>query len=101
MINDTNNNPITSASMTIARPGVKAFQLNLECRAGYRLTAATPDPEIEIRAKGAPGDSFTDIVAGDIDLTPFAPTIRTFFFEIEAGAGTEVGTQLAQIHVSR
>jgi hypothetical protein len=95
------NELLTSTAMSVAPGGEKLFELDIDCRADYSVTAAIDNPDVEVFAKAAPGDTFTDIVAGALDLTPYAGTRRTIFFKTAADVAADPDTDILQIIVSR
>lgn len=78
----------------------KAFQLDIECKAGYLLSAISPDAGVEIWGKAETGDLFQNLATDPIDLTPYANTVKTFYFEARIDAGEPAETLIFQLIVS-
>lgn len=101
MILDDNGNRLTTASLTIPPNTNKAFTLQIECFDGFSLFATSPDADVVTWAKANPGDSFQNIQSSPIDLTPFAGTTRTFYFETRVANGAAFISELITIQVGR
>lgn len=78
-----------------------AFQLRIDCFADYTLYAESPDAGIVIWAKAEVADAFQNIITTPIDLTPFAPSRKIFYFECRIDSGEPVESLIYQIKVSK
>lgn len=81
--------------------GTKAFTLSIECRSGYSLTAEADDANVRFWAKATVGGSFQNIHSSPIDLTPFAGTAHTFYFELRIDGAATDGDEIVSILVKR
>lgn len=101
MIVDSDGNEMSSLSIAGPAASNVAFILRIDCLAGYYLSASSPDPGVVIWGKAAPGDAFQNIQTTPIDLTPFFPAIKTFYFECRIAAGEPAELLAARIVVGR
>lgn len=101
MILDGNGNEISSIALAAAPGNDKPFQLPIECLDGYSLWATSPDAGVVIWAKDSPGGTFQNIQTTPIDLSPFANTIRMFYFECRIDSGEPAEQLIPEINVSR
>lgn len=81
MIVDANNNFVSNLEMRVRPGGEKEFSLPVVCQAGFTLKAETISL-VSIDAKAAPGDSYSDLTANPVDLSPFAGQTKTFYFRV-------------------
>lgn len=100
MILDDDDNELSSLSMSGRAGDNVAFTLRVECLSGYELSATSPDAGVVIWGKANPGDSFQNLQTTPIDLTAYANTIRTFYFECRINALEPVETIIYQITVT-
>lgn len=101
MIVDSDGNELTALSMTAPAGSDVAFTLLIDCRTGYSLSAVSPDAGVEIWGKAEPGDAFQNLATDPIDLSPYFPAIKTFYFECRIDAGEPVETLIYQIIVAQ
>lgn len=79
--------------------GTAAFTLPINCADGYELAAEADDPEIRFWAKATAGGSFQNLHTSPIDLTPFAGTTHTFYFELRIDGSAVDGNSIVKIIV--
>lgn len=102
----TNAGPITigvaqAGGILLNAGGTLAFTLSIACESGYSLTAESEDANVRFWAKATAGGSFQNIHSSPIDLTPFAGTAHTFYFELRIDGAAADGTQFVSIEVRR
>jgi hypothetical protein len=81
--------------------GTAAFTLSINCESGYELAADSDNADVRVWAKANAGDAFQNIHSSPIDLTPYAGTARTFYFELRIDAGADDGNEIVAIVVRR
>lgn len=101
MIYDTANNPITSTAVTVAPDDEKEFSALVDCKPGFFLTGATDNADVGLFARADPGDAWTDILAGSLDIEPFAPDRKLFYFKITVDVGADPSTEIVSLICSR
>jgi hypothetical protein len=99
------NRPGSGIPISLDQGETGEFQLLIECREGYFLSAVADGPDdyaVEARLTGA--SSWVDIVADPIDLSPFEGNRESFDFRIvvDADAAIDPANQfrLPRIRVS-
>ena len=101
MIVNANGDVIPSLSMAAPPDTETAFTLRVQCRENYELTADSSDADVTIWAKANPGDAFQNIATTPIDLTPFFPATRIFYFECRIASGQPAETLYYDLIVQR
>lgn len=94
---DGNGNVIASLPLTGIAGTDIPFELTIRCRSGYELSATSPSAGVVTWAKANPGDAFQNIQTTPIDLTPYADTDRTFYFETRIDEDEPAGIMILQI----
>jgi hypothetical protein len=102
----TNAGPLTigvaqAGGILLNAGGTQAFTLSIACQSGYSLTAESDDANVRFWAKSSAGGSFQNIHTTPIDVTPFAGTNHTFYFELRIGVGAADGSEIVSILVKR
>ncbi len=91
----------TAGGVLLNAGGTSAFTLSIECQAGYELTAEADDANVRFWAKANAGDAFQNIHSSPIDLTPYAGSARTFYFELRINGAAADGNEIVKIVVNR
>lgn len=87
----------TGGGILLNAGGTSAFTLVIACQADYQLTAESDNADVRFWAKASAGGSFQNIHSTPIDLTPYAGTNRTFYFELRVGIGAADGSEIVAI----
>ena len=99
---DDDLKPISNVSMYVAPDTMREFSMFTDCLDGYAITADNAgDDNVSIFAKAEPGDGWTDIVAGPLDISAFTPARKKFYFKIEADADAVPNLEIVKIIVAR
>lgn len=100
MIFDLNDNPITSADLSVAAAAAQIFTLKIECRAGYFLRSDTAvDLAVEARREG--DTAWTNIETGEIDLSAWNGTRQIFEIRLTAANLTALDLKTFALKVER
>lgn len=100
MIYDLDGNNISSTALLVAPGAFKEFAVEIDCVSGFQVSGITDDPDVDIFGKAETGDSYTDIIATPLDLTPYDGQRKTMYFKIEAGSMAARITEIVQLKVA-
>ncbi len=83
MLYDIDDNPLSSAFLTIPRNGVRFIQMKVDCRTGLSLLCEPVD-NLLVEAKHSASGVYINLETASILLTPWANTRQTFDFRLTA-----------------
>lgn len=100
MIYDTEDNPISSYTMSVYSGAAPVLQVRADCRAGYELSCETvADLAVEARKLG--DTDWINIETTPIDLAEYEGTRQTFEIRLTAGVVSAILTKNFKIRVAR
>lgn len=81
-IYDNADGPLGAMNLSLAENATTTFQLRVDCKAGYVLSASGQGAGVVIKARFAGVGSFQDITATPLDLSAFDAERKTLDIEI-------------------
>jgi hypothetical protein len=100
MIYDTDDNPISSYSMSVSSGAAPVLQIRADCKTGYSLSCETvADLAVEARKLG--DTVWINIETTPISLAAYDGTRQTFEIRMTAAVVTAIQTRNFKIRVAR
>jgi hypothetical protein len=95
---DTDGNPLSSFSFSMEFNTLKEFDVKVYARSGVRLRSIN-GANVFYYARFDPGDSWTDLEAVGLDLTPFADTLKIIHVKVQNNETTTVKQQSTTLYL--
>lgn len=83
MIYDTQDNPLTAASLSVTASQTQIFTIRVECRSGYFLRSETA-ADLTVEARRVGDAAWIDLETSQIDLSAWNATRQNFELRLTA-----------------
>lgn len=98
MIYDLDDNPLSTAALSVEAGESTSLTVKIDCEPGESLRADVVG-DLLVEAKQEDQPSFTDIEAGPLNLAPWAGARERFVIRLTGGLVTEVTERAFRIKV--
>lgn len=96
---DTNENPLSSATISIEQSGSKEFSIIVEPISTSTLSMDA-NSDLKVFARLDAGDPWQDIAVTPLDLSAFASTLKLVLMRLDAEPAAVIGQTVLEIILS-
>lgn len=95
---DLDDNLLTSLSFALHFLENKEFDIKIQCQSGISLRSINGD-NVFYYARFGSGDSWTDLEASGLDLTPFANILKVIHVKVETDEASVPKQQATRLYL--